>query len=225
MALRVFKLLPKASATCLGLTRRRLYSCLKNQYPGPISLGSSDCCDIICKDSTSEHCHCIPTSAIFNDYDLGLARQIKSWMGPQYTLAFIHVQGGYPMFLKSSEYRYYKNWEGNILLAQRPLYRMYSDWVKASTNRCHRWPRHHRSCFDPHFTSRLPKPYINRWEDWEFDAIAAINADVVRFNNIEEWRDFWKSFYIVSYNRHLFNSIFLDFELDRISEGLRLLGL
>ena len=185
---------------------------------------------MMCKENIPywDHCHCVVGSVIYSDeYWMieSLATQIKSWMGSQYTMVFVDVEGGYPLFLKSSEYRSSKDSERPILLSSGPLCKMYSDWVRSGMSRCLCMPGLRRPCFDLGFTSRLPKPCSDRVDRWKVDAIAAIKADVDSFDTIEEWREYWEPFYIVAFNEDLFDSMFSDFELDRISEGLRLLGL
>jgi hypothetical protein len=48
LALRVFDMLPEATAVCLGLTCRRLYCCLKSTYSIPIRLDNFVNYDLDC---------------------------------------------------------------------------------------------------------------------------------------------------------------------------------
>jgi hypothetical protein len=56
LAFRIFGLLPKSSATYLGLTCPRLYSCLKKQHPEPICLMCHECFRSSCGQSIGSYC-------------------------------------------------------------------------------------------------------------------------------------------------------------------------
>jgi hypothetical protein len=109
LALRIFKFLQKCSATCLSLTCRRLYSCLKDQYPEPICLRCTECCGMQCYPSIGAHPYwssgcCKNKSGEHSNHTVALGEFIKPWMGPRYTLVYIDLEVGYPIFVRSVVY-------------------------------------------------------------------------------------------------------------------------
>jgi hypothetical protein len=226
VAMRIFEILPHATAACLGLNCRGLYACLKIYHPQPIWLGSTDCSD-------SSGFRCDAYSVQWNNLTDGtfLWELLGSWMGSNYesrgfllacpvgksrgVLRFVNpmVYSELDEFLrKQLPQRQYES-DGGLFWSR------YRDWTGARLN-----PKNPIDCRYQKCESRLPNPY-NKGLDWFPEAIEAIKADITRFDDIEEWRVFWSSFRVFRNNTVVFDDFFDECSLDQMSEGLKLLGL
>jgi hypothetical protein len=75
----------------------------------------------------------------------------------------------------------------------------YYDWQEAAVDR-------NLSILHLDFRSRPPKPY-NKGDDWYPEAVAAIEADVTRWVNVEVWRKYRRRFHIVHENSDTFEAL------------------
>ena len=221
--MRIFDILPHATAACLGLTCRGLYACLKKHHPQPIWLGSTDSYDI-------SGFSCDAYREQWGTKGTLLWQLLESWMGSNYWFKCIAVgifryPRGLLRFVNTNiwrelndflhidlRYRQYES-EGELLWSR------YLDWTDALLN-----PSNPIDCRYQKCESRLPNPY-NKGLDWFPEAIAAIKADVTRFENIGEWKIFWSPFHVFRNNKNIFDDFFDECSLDQMSEGLKLLGL
>jgi hypothetical protein len=228
LTFRIFELLQKASAVCLGLTCPRLYVCLKHQYPHPICLRCHEGCGSKCDVSDDSH-YAIYTIHPFGwalrhhwKYGVDLGKLIKNWMGPQYTLVDLDVglRERYSVFVHLNVYTSPRGEIAWVLPEAEhlsSLWTRYKDWAKATVD-------HSLSIHDPLFKSRLPKPH-NKGDSWYPEAMAAIKEDIIRFDNAEDWRTFWLRFSVVSKHENTFNLWFEECSLEQMHDGIKLLGL
>jgi hypothetical protein len=230
LVLRIFGLLHKATAACLGLTCPQLYACLKYQYPDPICLRCHECCG---DQPIGSHCMMTP-GPLCLDYpwwepwnhkgDLG--NRIVKWMGPQYTRVYLPLVNRKPhsVFVHSNAHSCSLKEKIPALPCfspkdpwDRPVSWRYRDWVHAAVDG-------NLSICNPNFRSRLPKPH-NKGNSWYAEALAAIKEDISRFDNVEDWRTFWLRFSVVWSNEDTFNLWVEEFSLEQMHDGIKLLGL
>ncbi|KAE9364580.1 hypothetical protein N431DRAFT_447752 [Stipitochalara longipes BDJ] len=233
LILRVFDMLAPPSATCLGLTCRQLYSCLKSRYPDPIDLGLAACGTPGCsrtyyfKTMMCQSCSC-------SDCDWGMPstcgkylwQLLDGWMGPAYKIGYMDF--GVETILRFvgpaifSNQRESHSWHilsppFNLPLLAGPLGARYKDWQMASYT-----IDYVRS------KSRLPNPF-NKGDDWYSEAISAIKADIARWEDVRDWRFFWSRCEVFSFNQDVFGDFMEKVHLERMAEemeeGLRLLCL
>jgi hypothetical protein len=159
-----------------------------------------------------------------HEHDLG--DRIKKWMGPQYTLVslLVRYRESFSIFVHS-EFVHSSTrtisllvlvGEHDISLGFTLGYR-YSDWARAAVDDS-------LSIYDPGFRSRLPRPF-NKGNSWIAEAMAAIKVDIIRFDNVEEWRIFWDGFIVVQENDDTFDLWVDEFSLQQMHDGIKLLGL
>jgi hypothetical protein len=225
VVLRVFELLPVANATCLGLTCRGLYACLKTKYPRPISLGFTECCDWDYNsiwEPLAPTCDC--SGWDFPKFASCLWQRLRIWMGPTYTLVFIDLSSQHILrFVKSSVYGDQISYDYFSLPAPPrlvgPLRQRYRDWNNAGNG---------LYVDNADFRSFLPHP-LNGGKDWYPKAISAIKADVARHDDLRKWRRYWSQFGVFRENMkelHKFLEKCSLEQMDRVLEdGFRLLGL
>jgi len=230
LALRIFGLLPKSSATCLGLTCPRLYSCLKKQHPEPICLMCHECFRSRCGQFIGSYCIMTTDPLCWEpqkwerprNHKEVLATRIMEWMGPQYTLMIMRIRSREEryIFVHSNVYDCSTveiAWDGFRGEYIRYLETRYNDWACAAFD--------NQVCIhDPGFRSRLPKPY-NKGDSWYAEAMATIKDDIIRFDNVEDWSSFWHNFDVVGENKDTFDLWCEEFSLEQMHDGIKLLGL
>ncbi len=151
-----------------------------------------------------------------------LGNRIKNWMGPQYKLVTLDIGLGelYSFFVHSNVSNFSTGattWDFPTCEHVNSLRARYNDWAHASFG--------DQVCIhDPFFRSRLPKPY-NKGDSWISEAMTSIKEDIIRFDNIEDWRNFWYFFEVIQENKDDFYIRIEEFSLDQMHDGIMLLGL
>jgi hypothetical protein len=79
VVMRIFEILPHATAACLGLTCHGLYACLKKHHPQPILLGSNN-------GSHSSGFCCDAYFLWWRGRRIYLWQLLESWMGSKYKI-------------------------------------------------------------------------------------------------------------------------------------------
>jgi hypothetical protein len=240
LALRIFDMLPEATAVCLGLTCRRLYCCLKKTYSIPIRLDNFVTYDLVSNGSYAfgqwaclGSCCCdgwrgwgIPPNGILR-FRLYLWQLLGAWMGSKYLLGYMALETDrifrfFNLVVLSvhDEHITYDSWGKHPPTMVGPVYWRYCDWEAAGNG---------LPVYDDGFRSRLPSPF-NKGQDWYPEATSAIRADIARFEVVREWRKFWRH-RCRFFRKHegAFNNFFeeyrLDQSLDAFEDSFNLLGL
>lgn len=227
LTLRIFGLLQHASAACLGLTCPRLYACLKDQYPDPICLRYHEGCGLNCDSSETSHCSAVGGYSFgwiaweHSSHEKVLGALLKKWMGPQYTLVTLEVlRERHSFFVPSNLHNRSTGtiaWHNSVGKHVSTLWAQYNEWAKATVDNS-------LSIHDPLFKSRLPKPF-NKGDSWYTEAMAAIKEDIIRFDDVEEWRTFWHNFEVTWESTDTFDLWVEEFSLEQMHDGIKLLGL
>ncbi|KUJ17345.1 uncharacterized protein LY89DRAFT_733199 [Mollisia scopiformis] len=236
MPFEVFLLLAKelgpGSATCLGLTCRKLYDYLKGYHPNPIDLTYNVEClyqmefsDDGWGDTKKKwRCWANKWSAncnfFLNHKNHALGYNLQKWVGRKYW--FVGSGTGYPGLSRVVLKSVYGVKPGMGTCSQSDnfdaLVGRYEDWYRISWRES---PHNHRSVIGQ---KPLKSPH-NLGGDWYDMALEYIENDLRHTNKLSDSISFWQGFNIYKRKREDMDKIVDDIFVGVIADGIQLLGL
>lgn len=227
IALLIFKELDIGAATCLGLTCRQFYRCLKTFHPGPIRL-TKEC--ILYGWEWEQSFTIFPFCHHRHSHKHTIRCAIMHWIGPQYRYGH-EMDSKHCKFLKKSVY----GDEPPTTLPRRPhgkksrgkqfarylLSSRYRDYDRAAIAFL---PRGQSPIFQPPDSckSLLPSPF-NLGEKWDDLALDIMKNDLRNSKDLAARRAIWGRFSIYGRKREEIEN-FIDTIKD-VSGGIQLLSL